>query len=184
MKKFKKLFGLLAILLVILASSASIFAQQKQEEKKTKFGIGFQASIPAFGISGMMDLKDKVAIQAVLGPFGDLKTYTGKGIYRFKKEPTWNVYGYGTLGIWRCTGYDVNSWDLNKTTETVLGLGAGAGIEYDWLILWKAVFPKLSETSLPPLFFNLELGLSSIKFKKIEEDFSDIIFGAGVHYRF
>lgn len=66
-----------------------------QEQKETKFGIGFQSTFPAWGLSGMMDVNDKVSVQGILGAFGDLNIYAGRGIYRFRKEPMWNTYGYG-----------------------------------------------------------------------------------------
>ena len=157
-------------------TSVSVFAQKNQEEKKTKFGIGFQSAFPSWGISGMVDVSDKISIQGILGAFSVLKTYAGRGIYRFKKETYWNAYGYGMLGAWSYPGYKIGTgWSLEETTETVMGFGAGAGIEYDW----RGLNPKL-----PPLFWNLEIGLGSVKFKEIDYNLSAFMFGAGVYYRF
>lgn len=165
-------------------TSVSVFAQKNQEEKKTKFGIGFQVSYPAWGISGMLDVTPNVSIQGILGPLGDLKTYAGRGIYKFKKGPYWNAYGYGMLGAWSYQPVaDFYSGGLlymgtKGETETIVGFGAGAGIEYDWRGLGAGF------SDLPPIWWSTEIGLGKLDFKKSEQDYSGIWFGVGAHYRF
>ena len=146
-----------------------------QGEKETKFGIGFQSSFPAWGISGMMDVADNVSVQGILGAFGDLKTYAGRGIYRFRKEPKWNTYGYGMIGAWSYPWYKWEGWNLVEETETTIGFGAGVGIEYDW----RAWMPDL-----PPVWWNLKIGVGMIEFEEADYDLSTFMVGCGGHYRF
>ncbi|MDI6703844.1 MAG: hypothetical protein QME40_04150 [bacterium] len=161
-----------AFLLLLLISSVAL--AQGIEDKTKRFGLGLQCSFPAWGISGMMDVADNLSLQGVLDLFGDLKTYAGRGIYRFNKEPYWNVYGYGMIGAWSYSYY--YGWPIYlKITETVMGFGAGVGIEYDW----KALSPDL-----PPICWNLEAGLGSVGFKKVYYPFSTFMIGVGAHYRF
>lgn len=167
------------VLVISLITNNLIAQEQKnaKEQTKTKFGIGIQATFPVSGLSGMVDVSDKFALEGLLGVFGILKSYGGRILYRFKKETYWNAYGYGMVGAWSYPGYKISAdyLSLEKTRETVLGYGAGAGIEYNW----KALNPNL-----PPLFFNLELGLGSVDFKEINYNVSAFMLGAGVHYRF
>ena len=168
---FKKYFGLLVVVVSLFVSSAA-FAQEE------KFGIGVQFTFPAWGVSGMMDVTDKTSIQGILGLIGDLKMYAGRGIYRFRKEPYWNVYGYGMIGAWSYTGYKIgydSNFNVEKTTETALGFGVGVGIEYTW----RAWIPEL-----PPIFWNIEIGFGRVKFDEVDYNFSTFMIGTGVHYRF
>jgi len=174
----RKWFILVAILLLLFVSSVAL-AQEKneQEKRETKFGVGMQACFPAWGISGMMDVGDNISAQGIFGIFGDLKTYAVRGIYRFRKESYWNVYGYGMIGGWSytCTLEIIymGSVSTQKETDTAIGFGAGAGIGVDWRIL----SPKL-----PPIEWNLEIGLARVGLENY--DFSTITFGTGLHYRF
>ncbi|MDP3142832.1 MAG: hypothetical protein Q8N14_02650, partial [Candidatus Omnitrophota bacterium] len=145
--------------------------------KKTKFGIGFQGLKPTnhdldpdWGISGILDITPKVSFQGILGLLlGDVKMYAGRGIYKFKKGPYWNAYGYGMLSTWSYPRYKTLDWSL---------FGAGVGIEYDWRGL-SADF-----SNLPPIWLNFEIGLGSGKFKETDYNFSTFVIGIGVHYRF
>jgi hypothetical protein len=143
------------------------FAQNETKEvQQTKYGIGLQFTLPALGISGMVDVTENISAQGIFGVFSDLKTYAARGIYRFKKETYWNVYGYGMVGAW-----SYSYWLFEENTETVMGFGAGTGLEFDWRAL-------VSE--FPPLFVNIEMGLSSVNSYNI----STFMIGAGLHYRF
>ena len=115
----------------------------------------------------MMDVTDEITVQAIIGFFGNLKTYAGRALYKFQKEEYWDLYGYGMVGAW--------NYSFSTESETVLGLGLGAGIQYDW---------RTFNSELPPIFFNLELGLGFVDFKDIDYNFSTFMIGAGVHYRF
>lgn len=133
----------------------------------TRYGIGFQGTFPAYGISGMMDINEEVTIQAIIGFFGSLNTFAGRGLYTFRKDDFWRLYGFGMAGMW--------TYSIGSLSETVPGFGLGAGIRYDW---------RAFDASLPPLFWNLELGLGFVNFDEVDYNFSTILFGAGVHYRF
>ena len=146
-----------------------------QEERETKYGVGIQSSFPAWGISGMVDVAPKISVQGILGIVGDLRTYAGRGIYRFKKEPHWNTYGYGMIGAWSYPWYEREDWRIEEKTETAIGFGAGAGIEYNW----QALTPNL-----PPLWWNLEAGMGRVEFEEAGYGFATFMFGGGVHYRF
>lgn len=173
----KLYYGVMVVLLILVAPVIT-WAQGEQEEQgaqgsepkaisDTKYGVGFQGTFPASGISGMIDLTDAITAQAIIGFYGNLKTYAGRGLYRFRKENFWNLYGYGMVGAW--------SYSLVGESETVPGFGAGAGIEYDWRG-WNPELPSIS--------WNLELGLGVVNFDKVNYNFSTLLIGAGVHYRF
>lgn len=165
------IWKILVILILALCMSAPA-----QDRDDLKWGVGFQSSFPAWGISGSMDINETITAQAIIGFFSGLKTYAGRGLYRFKKEQYWEIYGYGMLGLWSYDGVRFRSGvGLEDHTETVLGFGAGAGLEYDW----RAFNPDL-----PPLFWNFELGVGFVEFDEVDYDFSALLIGVGVHYRF
>ncbi len=179
MLKLKSCFGGLSramALLLSLGPGAALAA----EDVGTKYGVGFQSSFPAWGLSGMVDLNDQISVQGILGFIGDLKTYAGRGIYRFRREDKWNAYGYGMVGAWSYTGYQITSvfpYTTKETTETVMGFGAGVGIEYDWRA-W------LNNSDMPPIMWNVEIGIANVNFDEVDYDFSSFVFGVGAHYRF
>lgn len=163
---------LVVSLLVVTVSAVSA----GEGIERTRFGIGFQASFPAWGFSGVADLTDQVAVQGIFGFFGDLRTYAGRGLYRFSRKDYWNVYGYAAVGSFSYTGLSIDDdWTWDEKTETVVGFGAGVGLEYDW----RAWSPNL-----PPMAFNLELGAGSVKFEEVDYNFSSMMIGVGLHFRF
>lgn len=182
---FKKHICLLLAALFILLVSSSAFAievggekekkqpkKQKVVQTRMKYGIGFQSSFPAYGVSGMYNVNEKSSIQVVLGPFGYLKTFAGRVLYRFNRKTIphkYNVYGYGMLGFW---SYTWHRWYAENRTETVPGFGAGAGIEYFF------------NDFLPEVGWNLEIGLGFVDFKEVHYTFSTFMFGIGAHYYF
>lgn len=180
---FKKQLNMAVVVFLFLLVSSVTFAQ---EQKETKFGIGLQILYPVWGISGIMDVTDNISVQGILGPLGDVQIYAVRGIYRFRKEPKWNVYGYGMIGVFRHTYthtytyytdypyYPYSEIKLETVTETAAGLGVGVGIEYDW----RALAPNL-----PPILWNLEFGLQQVNFKS-DYQFPEATFGAGLYYRF
>lgn len=163
----------LAISVLALIMTSSVFSQEKDE---TEFGVGVQFAFPAYGISGVIDLADNFAAQGIIGAFGDLKTYAGRGIYRFQTETYWNTYGYGMVGAWSYpwTKIDEN-YNLVEKNEITLGYGAGVGVEYNWQSL---------SSNLPPIWWNLEIGVGSVQFDEANYDFSTFMFGTGAHFRF
>jgi len=166
----------IAILTMFLVPSL-LQAQEQQDTTETeierfRYGVGFQGTFPASGISGMMRVTDDIQIQAIAGIFGGIRTFSGRGLYTFQEERYWDLYGYGMIGAWSYRGWTSIQ---NRRTETVLGLGAGAGFQYDW----RAFVPDF-----PPIAWNLELGLIYADFKEVNYSLSTIMIGAGVHYRF
>ncbi|HIO95877.1 MAG TPA: hypothetical protein EYG67_03570 [Campylobacterales bacterium] len=131
--------------------------------------MGIQSSFPSEGFSIKMDTSHKVAVQGIFDFIGDETSYALRGLYKFKKEQFYNVYGYGEIGLW--------SWDkayYYHESETVLGFGAGAGIEYDLRGL---------DSSFIPLFVNAELNLHMIDFDYYHND-DEFGLGLGIHYKF
>lgn len=131
-----------------------------------EYGVGFQSSWPAWGLSGMYDVNEEVSAQAVLGFAGTANAYSIRGLYRFHREESWNAYGYGSLGLWTYRHRVLGS-------ESALGFGGGAGIEYDW----RAINPEL-----PPIYWNLEIGIASVGLDHYSV--SALMLGLGAHYRF
>ena len=127
---------------------------------------GLQSSWPSHGLSVKMDFTDKITGQAVVGFLGTLNNYSVRGLYKFKKEQFYDMYGYGSLGLW--------TWsDSFYADESVVGVGGGAGIEYDLRGL---------DSSFIPLFVSAELGLNIASFDHY--NFSSLGLGVGLHYKF
>lgn len=140
-----------------------------------RYGIGLASSWPAYGISGTIQVSETLTGEAVLGFFGTVSNFGGRIWYRFNRNETYDIYAYGGLGVYRYTGFDSILLDLNRT-ESVLGIGLGAGVE--------AGLPKLfDDEDLPPIFLNAELGLALASFEYYT-GFSTLSLGFGVHYRF
>ena len=131
-----------------------------------RYGVGFQGSFPAWGLSGMMTLNETISVQAILGLLGTLNTVAGRGLYTFREEQHWDAYGYGMVGYWSYRTSGISS-------DNALGFGAGAGIQYDW---------RAFDENLPPIYWNIELGFGVVNLDNY--NFSTIMFGTGVHYRF
>ncbi|MBX2822734.1 MAG: hypothetical protein KTR29_23755 [Rhodothermaceae bacterium] len=140
-----------------------------------RYGIGIGSAWPAYGISGTLQVSETITAEAVLGFFGDVSNFGGRLWYRFNRNEKYDLYGYGAVGVYTYRGFDPFLLD-NRVSETVLGIGAGAGIE--------AGLPKLfDDEDLPPIFINAELGLAFGSFQYYG-GFSSIGLGLGVHYRF
>jgi len=102
-----------------LASSAAT----AKPMKNGKFGVGVQLSFPTGGISVKKEMSDTLTAQATLGGGGFFTVIGGRGLYKFKKEPEYDIYGFGSLAY--------ISWGGLSSSLTTVGYGAGAGIEYD-----------------------------------------------------
>ena len=165
----------LKVTICVLIMSGLMFAQKGLPSSFSKYGVGFQATFPAYGLSGMYHLNDEASVQGMFGIFGDLKTYSGRYLYRFSHDKAWNMYGYGSVGFFTYTSLVLDGFVLKEKTETVPGFGAGAGVEYSW----QAFNPNL-----PPLWSNLELGFGSVNFNEVNFNFSTFSLGAGIHYYF
>lgn len=162
--------GLTGFLMCLAAPSFAQGPELPYNGYKT-LGIGMQSSFPVWGASVMYNASPRVSVQGVLGAFGTLKMYGGRALYRFDRGSGVRPYVFGSLGMFSYEGYRLSNsgYSVDKTTETVFGVGAGGGVEY--------FFQGLSD-----LGFNAEIGFGSVKFKEIDYNFSAISVGVGVHY--
>lgn len=135
----------------------------------SRFGVGVQSSWPAYGVSALYDLNDRVTVQAVLGALGTVTTLSARGLYYLTGPESYRWFGYGTLGLWR--------HDSTFENETTLGFGGGGGMELDW----RSLIGDDAE-DFPPLFSTIEVGLSFADFEYY--DWSALTWGVGFHYRF
>lgn len=134
------------------------------------FAVGFQSSWPAYGISGIYNVTDKIGAQLVVGAFGSWTTLTGRGLYRFAPGEKYSPYGFGTAGVYR---YSYGS--IGTASESSVIVGAGGGVEVS--------LPALFEDSdFPPLFWSVDLGFSAGSFQFY--NWSGFSWGSGLHYRF
>lgn len=140
------------------------------QQETPRWGIGFQSSFPAYGLSGVYDLNEEVTLQAVLGAFGTFTTLSARGLYRFQREGTHDLYGFGSAGLWR--------WSALGFSESSLGVGGGAGVELDWRRI------LVDEAAFPPIFTSIDVGLTFASFSDEAPGFSVLTLGVGLHYRF
>jgi hypothetical protein len=132
-----------------------------------RYGLGVTSSWPAYGVSGTLQLTDKITAEAVLGFFGTVSNFGGRGWYRFNRNVNYDLYGYAGASLYH--------WGNQLYDESVLGLGGGVGIEAGLATL-------LNDETFPPIVVNAEVGMAFADFEYY--DFSSFVFGAGVHYRF
>lgn len=162
-------FGICA--LVATFSISKTLAQ----ETYPRFGLGFQASLPAVGISAKADITEKHTAQAVVGIFGPFSSYYGRYAYNFPKKVSsiqieYKPYLYGQAGYYK---YDIDSFlGLGNQTnsETSFGYGLGAGLEWNYIPISK------------DLKFNMEIGYGNVKFDYYK--FKSLSVGVGIHYYF
>ena len=151
--------SLVASTLLLIVSQSTLIADED-------ISVGFQSSgFSSHGLSVKLDVGDKFVAQGVAGLLGDVTNYSVRGLYKFKEKNHYNLYGYGSLGMWQ--------WDNYFHDETVMGYGAGAGIEYDLRGL---------DSDFVPLFVNVELGMEFIDFDYY--DYGGFGIGLGLHYKF
>jgi hypothetical protein len=160
---------LTAIVLGMALAGAAAAQQPTLQEQlpRPKIGVGFQSSWPAYGVSGIYDVNPTLSAQAVLGFLGGWTTVSGRGLYRVAQRPYIDPYGYGMVGMWR--------YDSGFTDASAFSFGGGGGVDFD--------LRKLAP-DLPPLYFNMELGLSIVNLELAGYTGALMAFGAGFHYRF
>jgi len=161
-----------ALVAALLCAPSMAFSQEAQPDQVGRSGagpwsVGFQSAWPAWGLSGSFDVDERITAQAIVGAFGTLTNFGGRGLYRFSLEPSYNLYGYGTVGVWNYSGI---------VRENVVGFGGGGGIELDWRRLFS------DDGSFPPLFSTIDLGFVAANFDHYS--FSGFTIGSGIHYRF
>jgi hypothetical protein len=126
------------------------------------------AGLEWYGLSAKYDVTDKITAQAIGGFWGysDLTSFTGRGLYKFKEQNNYTLYGYGSLSSWSYSGYGYN--------ETVIGFGGGAGAEYDM----RGIDPEFI-----PIFISADIGIEVANFDHYGS-FSSLGIGLGIHYKF
>ena len=139
------LTALIGCLLLLTASSTKATTLDGK-----KYGIGVQIiDGGASGIGMTVDIGNRpVSLQPVLG-FNDFPTIAGRLRYAFMRKRFLDGYAYGMIGA----------------GEDDLFGGAGAGVEWDWRMLDRA---------LPPVSWSFEIGYNT----------DHLGFGVGVHYTF
>lgn len=146
-----------------LASSAAT-----AKPTKDGFGVGFQSTWPSYGLSVKKEMSDTLTAQGTLGALGNFTSFGARGLYKFKKEPEYDIYGYGGLSYW---SWDYDGYYRGSRNETfnAIGLGLGAGIEYD-------VAKEIT--------VNGEIGFNLVNWDSAVSGFSSFGIGIGAHYWF
>ena len=130
--------------------------------KNGKFGVGVQLSFPTGGISVKKEMSDTLTAQATLSGGGAYTIFGGRGLFKFKKDAAYDIYGFGGLAY-------IN-WKLLGLSESTFGYGAGAGIEYD---------------ITKDITVNGELGYYGASFgDTFTGTYGGVGFGLGAHYWF
>ena len=124
------------------------------------FAVGIMASLPTAGVSGILNLSPRTAVQGLLGMFiGGVRTATGRFLYYFRETTNFQPYAVGEVGVW---GYE---------SQLAVGFGAGGGLEY-----FIERYPWVS--------LNLEFALREVNFDTDYYNITGFSFGAGMHYYF
>lgn len=131
-----------------------------------KISLGVQSSYLSYGLSAKYDVTDKVTAQGVIGFSGRVNNYSLRGLYDYYTKPNLDVYAFGSVGMW--------TWDNYLYDESVVGFGAGTGVEYDLRGIDK---------DLPAILVSAELGLNIVNFDHYN-NFSALGLGLGIHYKF
>lgn len=141
-----------------------------------RYGVGFASSWPSYGISGTLQMSETLTAEAIIGALGTVSHFGGRVWYRFNRNVNYDLYGYGAVGVYRYRYTNFDRFGARiRDTESVLGLGAGVGIE-------AGLQKLLGDENFLPLFINAEFGLALASFEYY--NFSSFSFGAGIHYRF
>jgi hypothetical protein len=169
-------YALAAFLLAAAVQTSAVHAQDMPapagaQERSSPFGIGFQSSWPAYGLSGLYDVNDKITAQLVVGALGSWTTVTGRGLYHFSQQEKYNIYGFGSAGMYR---YSFRALGASES-ESSLIVGGGAGMEFPLRKLFN-------DEDFPPLYWSFDLGFSAGSFEHY--NWSGFIWGGGIHYRF
>lgn len=130
-----------------------------------EYALGFQNGFSTAGVAARVGINDEISAEVILGFFGALSHYGVRGLYTLQDEGDWSTYAFGSTGIW--------TWDSSYYSETAFGVGAGAGVEWDW---------RSFNSSLPPITWNIELGLGLVSFDRY--NFGAFSFGTGARYHF
>lgn len=143
----------------MLAFSTNTLSQSNDDHQ---WGAGFHFGFASGGLSLKYKYSETLTAQGTLGFFGNLKNYGVRGLYTFDDQENYDLYAFGGIGLWQWDG------DIFTDSESVVGFGAGAGIEYMF--------------SGAPLAASAEIGLGLVNFDNY--NFSSFGIGLGLHYYF
>ncbi len=153
-------------ILVSSVVAATVFSSSLFAGDFKGISVGVQSSgFESSGLSVKYDINDKITAQAILGAIGTVTNYSGRILYNFKKDKYFTYYGYGSVGSW--------SWSNSFYSETVIGYGAGAGLDYNI---------QNADKDLPPIFLSAEAGFSMVDFSHYS--YGGLGIGIGIHYKF
>lgn len=155
-----------ALVIAVAGTATAQQAETPEPQPRPPIGVGFQSSWPAYGLSGIYDVNPTVSAQAVVGFLGGWTTLSGRGLYRFSQRPFIDPYGYGSLGMWR--------YDSGFANASAVSFGGGGGVDFDLRMLVP---------DFPPLYMNVEFGLSVMNMELAGYTGAWMSFGAGLHYR-
>ncbi|MDH5544137.1 MAG: hypothetical protein OEZ43_01015 [Gammaproteobacteria bacterium] len=148
-----------ASLLMIISLFVSAGAAQAED----KYALGLQSMYISNGISGKLFLNDKTSLQAVLGSGWWSTDIAVRGLFKFKEEKKYNLYGAAGVGV--------QMWRFG--TGTGIDFNGSVGIETNWENWIDDIFP---------LWWSFEVGAGFAT-----ADFytpSLVRINGGVHYRF
>jgi len=149
----------LTILLIILSLT---LLGNLVNAQSNNFRIGLQSSYYISGTPGfsiIYDLNMDTSVQGIIGLGSSTQTVEGRILNRFSRETFWNVYYFGSAGLY------------NKHNNTNLIGGAGVGMEYNIQSL---------DSNLPPILVNADIGVI------FKDGFNSFVnhLRTGFHYRF
>jgi len=155
----------------ILVAAMVFFAQVAKAEQ---IGVGYQTTLPSYGLAATYAVDDLIDIQGVLGMWGTFNSYSVRGLYKFKSDgKKYDTYGWGAVGIFTYEGLSCNGFTCSNDTETAPGFGAGVGVRTNW----QAYNPDL-----PPIYWNLDVGFANVSFSELNYSYSTIAIGGGLTY--
>ena len=132
--------------------------------------LGIQSIYPTDRVAVKLETSPKVSVQALFDFMGEEKSYSFRGIYKFRDNQFYNIYGFAEIGLWDWDGGYHNSYK-----ETAFGYGVGGGVEYDLRGLDRGFLP---------LFISAELNIYSIDFNDYYYDEDGLGLGFGLNYKF
>ena len=150
------------ITLTLFLSLIIIGNLAQAQTQKGNYRIGVQSSTLFKGTAGVSMIYDRnvdSSIQGILSLGSRTLILEGRILYRFHQKKNWNVYGFGSVGLY-------NTFD----SPGFIG-GTGLGVEYDI----KSLNP-----ALPPVSVNADLGLMVMD--NLNSFYN--ILRIGFHYRF
>lgn len=121
--------GLILLILTIFLHAISFpalaFEIVYTDESPAKYGIGVELGSLGYGVSGIYNINDQVAVQGIIGVPNVFLSFSGvKLIYRFAEGANTNYYLFGAGGVVSGSPYYPDA----ETTGT--GWAGGLGIEY------------------------------------------------------